>query len=70
VGVPPEQCKTEQASDSPGYLCYVVLNPKTGATESATLFRLTSRQAVCLRSQRTVRTTMTCLPTRPHDPNR
>ena len=69
--VPPKQCQeTEQAADSPGYLCYVVLNPKTGVTESATFFRLTSQQADCLHSQHSVRSNMACLAAGPHDPNR
>jgi hypothetical protein len=70
-GVPPKQCKeAEHAANGPGYLCYVVLNPKTGATESATFVRLTSQQADCLRSQRPGRSVMTCLPTGPHGPSR
>lgn len=70
-GVPPKQCKqTGQSATSSGYLCYVVLNPRTGATESATIVRLTSPQADCLRSGRSGRSVMTCLPTRLPDPNR
>jgi hypothetical protein len=70
-GVPPKQCKqTGQSATSSGYLCYVVLNPRTGATESATIVRLTSPQADCLRSGRSGQSVMTCLRTRPPDPNR
>jgi hypothetical protein len=70
-GVTPKQCReTAPVATSPSYLCYVVLNPKTGATESAKLVRLTSQQAECLRSGRPDQSVMTCLPTRLHDPNR
>jgi hypothetical protein len=70
-GVPPQQCReTVPVATSPVYLCYVVLNPKTGATESAKLVRLTSQQADCLRSGRSGQSVMSCLPTRQHDPNR
>jgi hypothetical protein len=52
-GVTPKQCReTVPYASSPGYLCYVVLNPKTGAVESAKGVRLTSEQADCLRSGR------------------
>jgi hypothetical protein len=70
-GVPPKHCtQTGQSATSSGYLCYVVLNPKTGATESATIVRLTSPQADCLRSGRSGRSVMTCLPTSLPDPHR
>jgi hypothetical protein len=62
-GATPKQCKeTVPVADSPAYVCYVVLNPRTGAIESAKGVRLTSRQADCLRSGRSAVTT--CLPTR------
>jgi hypothetical protein len=69
-GVTPRQCReTVRVATSPGYLCYVVLNPMTGATESAKVIRLTSQQAVCLRRGRSGQPVMTCLPTRRHHPS-
>jgi hypothetical protein len=70
-GVTPKQCReTVPVASSPGYLCYVVLNPKTGAVESAKGVRLPSRQADCLRSGRSGQSVTTCLPTRLTEPNR
>jgi hypothetical protein len=69
-GVPPGCRETVPVATSPASLCYVVLNPRTGAMESAKVVRLTSQQAGCLRSGRSGQPVMTCLPTRLHDPSR
>ena len=70
-GVIPEQCRqTVPVVSSPASLCYVVMNPRTGAVESAKVVRLTSRQADCLRQGRSGHSVKTCLPTRLTEPNR
>ena len=70
-GATPKQCReTGPVATSPSYLCDVVVNPKTGAVESAEGVRLTSRQAYCLRSGRSGQSVTGCLPTRLIEPNR
>jgi hypothetical protein len=61
-GVPPKQCMHQQDTNSSGYLCEVVLNPRTGATESATMVPLTDQQSHCLRRQEARQPGVTCLP--------